>query len=178
MSLLTDFKEVRSKILRANSLAELIFDTERFIGYNPNQYRLNRYNDRKDSGAYEVTLDDILDRTPDNVYYYNDGNKAAFNIGDYYIGCVECWVHCTENRDLTVTATNDDYGALYLNYELQFDNYKTGSSEGVLHFKKGWNHFQHVFYEHSGGDSAYINVSLSTQDFVDYMYAYVERSEV
>ena len=178
MSLLTDFKEIEDKISKANAWAKRLFEVPKFMGHNENQWRLNRYNGSKGSDTYAPTLDDVVGRTPNNIYYYEDGYTSNFNVGDNYVGLVECWVHCTEDRDLVITANNDDYGAIYLDDALQFRNDRVGAGSGTVSFKKGWNHFQYVFYEHNGGDRAYINVALHTQDFIDFMYAYGERSEV
>lgn len=175
MSLLTNFQSVQNKIVQANNIAESLWDTSRFIGHNENQWRFTKYNGNKGSSTYQPTLADVTGKTPNNTYFKNDGYSGNFNVGDYYTGLVECWVHCLAATNLSVTGTNDDYGAIYLNDTLQFRINTVGSVTGTVKFVKGWNHFQYVFYEHTGNDCAYINKTLHTQSFIDKMYAYGEK---
>lgn len=174
MSLLTNFQIVETKMDTANSIATSIWDPSRFVGYRENQWRFTRYDGSKGSATYQPVLADVTGKTPSATYYKNDGYSGDFNVGEYYTGLVECWVHCTEATVLSVTGTNDDYGVIYLNDILQFRINTVGSGTGNVSFRKGWNHFQYVFYEHTGGDYAYINKTLHTLSFIDKMYAYGE----
>lgn len=175
MSLLTNFQSVQDKIDKANDIAESLWDTSYFRGYNENQWRFRYYAVDKGSGTYQPQLSDVIDKTFSTYSYPADGYTSKFNRGDKYIGYVECYVYCLTAADLSITATNDDYGVIYLNDILQFRINTVGSVTGTVRFQKGWNHFQYIFYEYSGDDYAYINKTLHTQSFISEMYAYGEE---
>lgn len=178
MSLLTQFNEVKSKIENANYICDSMWGSTRYKGYNENYWRLLRFNGSTYSATYTPTLNDFVGLEADSATYYADGYTSQFNVGNNYLGMVECYVHCTEAASLSVIAKNDDYGAIYINGVLQFNISVCGQNKtGTLNFKPGWNYIQYIFNEVNGDDYAYINTSLHTQSFIDKMYASLEVIE-
>lgn len=175
MSLYTQWQEITNKIVDANEICESMWDETYFVGYQPNKWRFRWYSVDKGSGTYQPQLSDITNKTFNTYGYLADGYTSKFNRGDKYIGYVDCMVHCTQDTNLSITATNDDYGVIFLDDVLQFRINTVGSVTGTVKFKKGWNHLQYIFYEYGGDDYAYINKALHSQSFIDEMYAYGEE---
>ena len=171
MSLLSDFNVKKNLIEKANQICGTLWEPVRFDTDIPNKWKFS-FRSANNNDTYQPVLSDVTDYPMTFYNYYDDGYTNKFNKGDHYIGVAECWIHCTSNTDLSVSASNDDYGVIYLNDELQFRINKVGGWEtGTIHFKQGWNHLQYIFNEATGEDYAYINKTLHTQSFIDEMYA-------
>lgn len=168
MSLLSNWENKKSKIQTAKEWSDMIINHQ--IGYdNKNCWQCRDY---KKSLSTAPTLEDIDGMTPLKTMIKADmNNYTSWGWDDSYIGYMQCYVHCTSNQSLSCQFYTDDAGRLYLNDVSRATSESCKWTDVVLNFKKGWNKIQILFQEGSGGDGAALNTKLSTQTFIDAMYA-------
>lgn len=103
--------------------------------------------------------------------------KADFNSysnwgwGDNYIGYMQCYVKCNKDYTLSTTFYTDDAGSVYCNNVSLATSASCKNTSVSIPFKKGWNKVIIIFQEGTGEDGAALLTKLSTQSFVDSMYA-------
>lgn len=103
-------------------------------------------------------------------------------------GYKDAYIYCNMDYDLSVKAISDDGGRVLIQYGM--DNCKdiledggtiatslititscSWTNEFTIPFKQGLNHLILIYQEGTGDDYAYLNTQLSSQSFVDWMYA-------
>ena len=116
-------------------------------------------------------------RTHITQYLVNGSMRKSYDTsadwawGDNYVGVRECYVYCSQDYTLSVTAFTDDEGSVWLNGS-QVTTLATCEKKTFnMSFKKGLNHVEIAFSEQSGGDAAYMTPNLASQSFVKWMYA-------
>lgn len=168
MSLSSEFEKVMSKINIATDWCNKILNHE-IAMENQNCWQCRYYN-KSMSGT--PTINNISGLTPTKTMIKPDFNSYSnWNWGDNYIGYMQCYVLCNKDYNLSTSFKTDDEGRLYCNGTSIATCASTKTANVTIPFKKGWNKVIIMFREGSGEDGAALLTKLSTQSFVDLMYA-------
>ena len=173
MSLLTDFNAKQVKIQTAKEWTDLILNHT--VAYeNINSWQCRYYNKTK---TYAPILSDVDNLIPTKTAIRADTDTATnWNWGNNYIGYMQCYVKCNKDYTLSCQFATDDLGRIYINHVSKAITTSAGTmTDCSLNFKKGWNLVQIMFQEGTGADYGVLNTKLSTQTFVDAMYANIRN---
>lgn len=168
MSLTTEFMKVTNNISLAYSYIERILKGLPLM-QNQNYWRCKYYNTTTSSAP---TLSTISGLTPTKTMLKADMNSySSWAWGDNYVGYMQCWVKCNKAYTLSTQFYTDDEGRIYLNGVSKATSSSCTNTSVSLNFIKGWNKVIIMFREGTGGDGGALLTKLSTQSFVDEMWA-------
>lgn len=168
MSLLTNFQTKQKLISTAATWSEFILNHEQAME-NQNCWQCRYYNITSSSAP---TLSTISGLTPTKTMIKADFNSYSdWSWGNNYVGYMQCYVKCNKDYTLSTTFYTDDGGRVYLNGASRATSSSCQNTSVSLPFKEGWNKVIIMFQEGSGADGAALLTKLSTQSFVDVMYA-------
>lgn len=168
MSLLTQFQSKQNKISIANVWCDFILN-HKIAMENQNCWQCRYYNITSSSAP---TLSTIAGLTPTKTMIKADFNSYTnWGWGDSYVGYMQCYVKCSRDYSLSTTFYTDDAGRIYCNNVSLATSASCRNTSVTIPFKEGWNKVIIMFQEGSGEDGAALLTKLSTQSFVECMYA-------